>query len=631
MADVFRAVHETTKNEVALKILPREYAMDGKHLARFKREIEQSSRLEHPNLCRVYDWGEEDGIHFYCMEIIEGLDLEEYIQKREKISLEEVFSIIKDLCKGLVYLHEKNVIHRDIKPTNIFFKPDGQTILADFGLLKDITENDITGDNTRLGTPTYMSPEQFKGSKIDSKTDIYQLGIVFYKLLTGVTPFEGDSFFSLGIKVMTKRVPPPQKYNPDIPDEVQRIILKACEKKPEDRYQTAKDLANDVNRYFVQREMVEGRQGSASASPADTAAAEKPSEPQERGRQETGRQRAIQEKTEPARAATKPTETKPPKEKKAKKVRLKKRPKQRRPQLRQSAGSYDPYGMNSLQGSGVWSADINTSGVRSSGVRGGKTSSVIIKPVTAYSDGGGKRRDVHPNETFGLLVLAPIVGALTYPLVATHLGFVIGLVSAIVAGVFIALGCRYVALPFVPFTTVLKTVVLLWAFAVVGHNLLEMGNKDILFGFTAEDSVGFLAIIAVAVGLSYIAASEVLDKSHKTAIFLIGFYSLFWVIGWLGKSFSFRELVLGEYHAIEDGFISGLLRPLSATFYVLCYLFFPVVDLVALVDVISLMTRKELERAVTVFISFLIMFVTLFFMLHFEKSIVSEYLRHNPL
>ena len=286
MGDVFRAEHTANGLEVALKVLPREYTVteDGKHLARFKREIEQSSKLEHRNLCKVYDWGVSNDLHYYCMEIIEGIELGDYIKDRTSINLDEVYNMIQQLCDGLVYLHDKNVIHRDLKPSNVFLKPDKTDILADFGLLKDLGEQDITGENTRLGTPTYMSPEQFQGTAIDSRTDIYQLGVVFYKLLTGQTPFDGDSFFSLGIKVMTKKIPSPCKHNPDIPAEIERIVMKTCEKKPEKRYQSARALAGDIREYFKQRdsEKVAPKAASADASPTG-ASSDKPLQTAEAG------------------------------------------------------------------------------------------------------------------------------------------------------------------------------------------------------------------------------------------------------------------------------------------------------------------------------------------------------------
>lgn len=274
MADVYRARHDESGDEVALKLLPREYAVDAKHLARFKREIDQASRLDHPNLCRILDWGEDDGIYFYCMELIEASILEEYLRIKSPVAFDDAIHIIKSLCKALVYLHDQNVVHRDVKPSNIFVRGDLEVVVADFGLMKDVTAaTEITGENTRLGTPSYMAPEQFKGNRIDARTDIYQMGIVFYKLLTGITPFEGESFFSLGIKVMTKKIQPPSQHLPSIPDEVERIILKAVEKKPEDRYQNARELSNDLNRYFIRREM-----GGAT----DEGRAKKPEKPKER-------------------------------------------------------------------------------------------------------------------------------------------------------------------------------------------------------------------------------------------------------------------------------------------------------------------------------------------------------------
>lgn len=259
MADVYRARHEETGDDVALKLLPREYAVDAKHLARFKREIDGASKLDHPNLCRILDWGEDDGIYYYCMELIEATILEEYLRIKSPVPFDDAIHIIKSLCKALVYIHDQNAVHRDVKPSNIFVRKDLEVVVADFGLLKDVTAStEITGENTRLGTPAYMAPEQFKGNRIDARTDIYQMGIVFYKILTGVTPFEGESFFSLGIKVMTKKIQPPSAHVPDLPEELERIILKAVEKKPEDRYQNARELSNDLNRYFIRREMGSG-------------------------------------------------------------------------------------------------------------------------------------------------------------------------------------------------------------------------------------------------------------------------------------------------------------------------------------------------------------------------------------
>lgn len=267
MAVVFRA-QEPGGAEVALKML-RDGGGDSDAAqaarARFTREVEQARGLEHPNLIRVHASGEVDGSPYYVMDRIEGSTLEQYLKGVERPPFDDAVHVLKGILKGLAYLHSKNLVHRDLKPSNVFLVGrQRRVVLGDFGLLKPLEMDDLTAANERIGTPAYMSPEQFKGGRIDTRSDIYQLGVLLYRLMTGRVPFADDNFFRLGTMHLTRRPEAPRSLNPDIPEPLEAVILRCLEKRPSARYPDAGELERDLNRYLIKKEM-----GTASGKGLD--------------------------------------------------------------------------------------------------------------------------------------------------------------------------------------------------------------------------------------------------------------------------------------------------------------------------------------------------------------------------
>lgn len=252
-------VYRATRVEappLALKMLFSEAARDPGAQARFQREIEQAQDLGHPNLVRVHGAGVHDGAPFYVMDLVEGETLDAYLEEVGTPPFEEAVHILKGACRGLAYLHQQKMVHRDLKPANIFLSgPRRDVLLGDFGLLKSLEVDDLTASNERIGTPAYMSPEQYKGVRIDERSDIYQAGVLLFRLLTGQVPFEDENFFRLGMKHMTRRPPAPRSLDAEIPEELEAVILRCLEKRPRARYPHAGELIRDLNRFLVRREL----------------------------------------------------------------------------------------------------------------------------------------------------------------------------------------------------------------------------------------------------------------------------------------------------------------------------------------------------------------------------------------
>ncbi len=267
MALVFRG-KQPGGEEVAIKVLPAaQAASDEASRVRFRREIEVARTLDHPNLVKVLDAGEEKATLYYVMELVQGTALDKYLETVGLPPFDHAVHVVKGVCRGLAYLHEQGLVHRDLKPGNIFLMGDPpEAILGDFGLLKPLGADDLTQTNERVGTPAYMSPEQFKGLELGPGSDIYQLGVLLYRLLAGRVPFMDPNFFKLGVMHMTKVPPRPRSVNPGIPPELEEAILRCLEKAPEARYPDAGALARDLNRYFVRKEVAKARaEGDAGA------------------------------------------------------------------------------------------------------------------------------------------------------------------------------------------------------------------------------------------------------------------------------------------------------------------------------------------------------------------------------
>ena len=248
MATVYRAYDPSFDREVAVKVLPREMVHNLVFRVRFKRELKMIASLEHPAIVPVYDVGEEsDGRQYFVMRYMGGESLSDWI-KRGALSLQDTAILIERLASALDYAHQKGIVHRDIKPDNVLFDDTNHPYLTDFGIAK-LTESAIsaTGGGT-MGTPAYVSPEQAQGANVDSRADIYGMGVMIYEMLTGTKPYDAESPMSVAVRHITEPIPDILQANPALPIEVDTIIRTAMAKDREDRYPTAKELSRALNR-----------------------------------------------------------------------------------------------------------------------------------------------------------------------------------------------------------------------------------------------------------------------------------------------------------------------------------------------------------------------------------------------
>lgn len=237
------------RRKCALKILSSEITGSSQELMeRFKREARMYAELEHPNIVPIYDVGFHGDRAYILMKFIEGKTLKELIEEKAPLSLEEVISISSDILSALAYMHSKGIVHRDIKPANIIIEEkSGKAILADFGLAKRMEAGThLTRSGELLGTPHYLSPEQARGDKITSASDIYSFGITLYEMVTGNLPFQGETPLQILWKHVKEPIVPPSKLNPEVDPILERIILKATEKRPRNRYKTAEDMKREI-------------------------------------------------------------------------------------------------------------------------------------------------------------------------------------------------------------------------------------------------------------------------------------------------------------------------------------------------------------------------------------------------
>ncbi|MCB9421694.1 MAG: tetratricopeptide repeat protein [Ardenticatenaceae bacterium] len=245
MAAVFKAYQPSMDRYVALKVLPRHFANDPEFIGRFSQEAKVIANLQHPHILPVHDFGEADGYTYLAMRFIEGGTLGDWLKNNGPLSLEKIRSIITQVGGALDYAHAHGVIHRDIKPSNILVDEWGNCLLTDFGLAKMAeSSSHLTQTGGILGTPAYMSPEQGLGKKIDSRSDIYSLGVVLYQMAIGRLPYQAETPMAVVIKHIHDPLPPPSKFKPDLPEALERVILKALAKNPDDRFATAVEMVN---------------------------------------------------------------------------------------------------------------------------------------------------------------------------------------------------------------------------------------------------------------------------------------------------------------------------------------------------------------------------------------------------
>jgi serine/threonine-protein kinase len=249
MSDVYKAKDHKLNRLVAVKVLKQEFSENENFVSKFRVEAQSTAGLLHPNTVNVYDVGDEDGINYIVMELVDGITLKKYIEKKSRLSVKEAVSIAIQVAMGLEAAHNNGIIHRDIKPQNIMISKEGKVKVTDFGIAKAATSNTITSNV--MGSVHYTSPEQARGGYSDAKSDIYSLGITLFEMLTGRVPFNGDTTVAIAIKHIQEELPSPVEYNDEIPISVEKIVLKCCQKSPDRRYQNAAELIADLKKSLI--------------------------------------------------------------------------------------------------------------------------------------------------------------------------------------------------------------------------------------------------------------------------------------------------------------------------------------------------------------------------------------------
>ena len=246
MANVYLAQDTILDRKVAVKILRGDLAEDEKFVRRFQREAISASSLNDPNIVEVYDVGEDDGQYFIVMEYVQGLTLKQLVKKRGSLTLPEVQDIMLQLTSAVAHAHESYIIHRDIKPQNVIILEDGRVKIMDFGIAVALNAGEFTQTNSVMGTVYYIPPEQANGGAATVKSDIYSLGILMYELVTGHVPFKGDNPVEVAIKHMNEPIPSICEYDPEMPQSIENIILRASAKNPKNRYDSAWEMHEDL-------------------------------------------------------------------------------------------------------------------------------------------------------------------------------------------------------------------------------------------------------------------------------------------------------------------------------------------------------------------------------------------------
>ncbi len=246
MADVYKARDNRLNRYVAIKVLKQEYSADTKFVTKFRAEAQSVAGLAHPNIVAVYDVGEENGLHYIVMELIEGITLKKYIEHKGKLDIKEALGISIQIAQGLCAAHANHIIHRDIKPQNIIISREGKVKVMDFGIAKAASSNTITSN--AMGSVHYISPEQARGGFSDERSDIYSLGITMYEMLSGKVPFIGDSTVAVALAHIQEQALPLNTINKDIPYGIEMIVNKCMQKKPELRYLSVSELITDLKK-----------------------------------------------------------------------------------------------------------------------------------------------------------------------------------------------------------------------------------------------------------------------------------------------------------------------------------------------------------------------------------------------
>jgi len=279
MAEVYLARDQLLDRPVAVKVLFAEYARDPSFVERFRREAQSAANLNHPNIVAIYDWGQERGTYFIVMEYVRGRSLRDVVQVNGPFSPRRTAEIGAEIAGALEFAHRNGVVHRDVKPGNVLITADGGIKVTDFGIARAGTSEALTQTGAVMGTATYFSPEQAQGHAVDGRSDVYSLGVVLYEMVTGAPPFAGESPVAVAYKHVREEPEPPSARAPDLPPDLEKIILTAMAKDPESRYQTADELRTDLLRFVRGQPPLGGpmtgliADGTATAAVAATQAA----------------------------------------------------------------------------------------------------------------------------------------------------------------------------------------------------------------------------------------------------------------------------------------------------------------------------------------------------------------------
>lgn len=249
MADVYKAKDHKLNRFVAVKVLKAEFREDTTFIRKFRSEAQAAAGLTHPNIVNVFDVGDDEGVYYIVMELIEGITLKEYISKKGRLSIKEATSIAIQVSMGLEAAHSHGIVHRDVKPQNIIISMDGKVKVTDFGIARAASSNTISSNV--MGSVHYSSPEQVRGGYSDEKSDIYSLGITLYEMVTGKVPFDGDTTVAIAIKHLQEEMVPPSIYTPELPNSLEQIIFKCTQKSVDRRYSRMEDVIADLKHSLI--------------------------------------------------------------------------------------------------------------------------------------------------------------------------------------------------------------------------------------------------------------------------------------------------------------------------------------------------------------------------------------------
>jgi serine/threonine-protein kinase len=258
MAEVYLARDQLLNRPVALKVLFPEYAREPSFVERFRREAQAAANLNHPNIVAIYDWGQESGTYFIVMEYVEGRSLRDLMRAEGPLEGQHAAEITAEIAAALAFAHRTGLVHRDVKPGNVLLTRSGNVKVTDFGIARAGASDALTQTGSVMGTATYFSPEQAQGQPVDGRSDVYSLGVVLYEMVTGAVPFTGDTPVAVAYKHVREDPEAPSHRNPEVPPDLEQIILTAMAKDPDARYQTADDMRADLLRFLRGRPLAAG-------------------------------------------------------------------------------------------------------------------------------------------------------------------------------------------------------------------------------------------------------------------------------------------------------------------------------------------------------------------------------------